>query len=69
MKKNEKNYGLTFQKETISRLNTNEMGNVKGGSTNVCWAVGGYITGKIVDIIIEHFSEVCTCEGTTGGMS
>ena len=64
-----KNVELSFQKETISKLNVEELNNVKGGSSNACWAVTGYLTGKLLDVIIEHFSDACTAEGTTGGMS
>ncbi len=59
MKKKQKLKKLVLKKEEIVNLNDMEMKNVMGGGTftatssNPCWAVGSYITGKIVDYIID----------------
>jgi natural product precursor len=53
----EKKKTLSFQKETISNLSSNEMKNLKGGSSNICWGIGGWITGHVLDELIPIYLE------------
>lgn len=48
---------LSLNKETIVNLNDHEMNQIHGGgtTTNPCWAISGYITGKIADRIYDWY--------------
>jgi len=68
----EKKKTLSFQKETISNLSSNEMKNVKGGwtySSYICQTAASYLATLVVEKVREHYSEFCTQIHTTGGMS
>jgi hypothetical protein len=44
---------LKLNIETITILTDEQGALVNGATTNICWAVSGYITGKIIDKMIE----------------
>ena len=57
MKSKDFNKKLSLNKETVVVLGKSEMINVKGGSSNICWAIGGYLGGKLIDALVDAYTE------------
>jgi hypothetical protein len=38
----------------LNEMSIGELVGIQGGSSNLCWAISSYITGKAVDYLIEY---------------
>lgn len=67
MKKNKNFNTLTFSKNALVELNDHQLAATESGftplaSSNICWAIGGYITGEIIEGIYQYTqNDDCGC--------
>lgn len=61
MKKDFNSCTLAFSKNTLVELNADQMKSTQSGSSNICWAIGGYITGEILEGIYQYTEGDCGC--------
>lgn len=61
MKSNFNNNTLVFSKDSLVELNNDQLKATDSGWTNLLWAVGGYVTGEILEGIYQYTEGDCGC--------